>query len=141
MRKLPLSGGETVKAFIADFKADAAAARASNSPALAGVADHLDRAIADLEAATAYLQTAVSEGRQTDALSGATPYLRLFGLTATTAMLARGALADPDAPEAAARAALAEFAALNFAPQTAGLLPGITGGGAALGNIEAALAG
>jgi acyl-CoA dehydrogenase len=61
---------------------------------------------------------------------GATPYLRLFGLTATTAMLARGALADIDAPEAQGRAALAKFAAISLAPETAGLcatpLPGPT---------------
>ncbi|WP_412051502.1 acyl-CoA dehydrogenase [Hoeflea sp. Naph1] len=140
MRKLPLSGGATVTALIADFKADAEAARASNSPALAGVADHLDRAIADLETATAYLQSAVSEGRQTDALTGATPYLRLFGLTATTAMLARGALADQDAPEAPGRAALARFAALNLAPETTGLVTAVTSGASSLEHATAALA-
>ncbi|MDF1608607.1 acyl-CoA dehydrogenase [Hoeflea sp. YIM 152468] len=140
MRKLPLSGGAIVAAFIADFKADAEAARASNSPALDGVADHLDQAIADLEAATAYLQAATSEGRQTDALSGATPYLRLFGLTATTAMLVRGALADPDAPEAAGRAALARFAATNLAPETSGLAASATAGADSLADASAALA-
>ncbi|WP_417423271.1 acyl-CoA dehydrogenase [Hoeflea sp.] len=140
MRKLPLSDGATVTALIADFKADAEAARASNSPALAGVADHLDQAIADLETATAYLQSAVSEGRQTDALTGATPYLRLFGLTATTAMLARGALADQDAPEAPGRAALARFAALNLAPETTGLVTAVTSGASSLEHATAALA-
>ena len=126
MRKLPLSGGATVAAFIADFKADAEAARASNSPAFEGVADRLDQAIADLETTTAYMQSALGDGRQTDALSGATPYLRLFGITATTAMLARGALADMDAPEAAGRAALARFAAANLAPETSGLAASAT---------------
>ncbi|MBV6649785.1 MAG: acyl-CoA dehydrogenase family protein, partial [Hoeflea sp.] len=55
MRKLPLSGGATVAAFIADFKADAEAARASNAPALEGVAEKLDQAIANLESVTAYM--------------------------------------------------------------------------------------
>ncbi|MCY0150501.1 acyl-CoA dehydrogenase [Hoeflea sp. G2-23] len=140
MRKLPLSGGATVAAFIADFKADAEAARASNSPALAGVTEGLDRAIADLETATTYLQSAASEGRQVDALTGATPYLRLFGLTATTAMLVRGALADQDAPEAQGRAALARFAAFNLAPETAGLVTAVTSGSASLELATAALA-
>jgi acyl-CoA dehydrogenase len=140
MRKLPLSGGETVKALISDFKADAEAARASNAPRLDGVAEHLDAAIADLETATAYLQSAISEGRQTDALAGATPYLRLFGLTATAAMLARGALADIDAPEADGRAALAKFAAISLAPETAGLCVTITTGADSLEAARAALA-
>jgi hypothetical protein len=139
MRKLPLSGGETVARLIADFKADAEAARASNAPALEGVAKRLDGAIDDLETATAYLQKAISEGRQTDALSGATPYLRLFGLTATSAMLARGALADMEAPEAGGRAALARFAALNLAPETAGLVASITTGADSLEAAKAAL--
>lgn len=140
MRKLPLSGGAAVTALIADFKADSEAARASNSKQMAGVAEALDRAIADLETATEYLQSAVSEGRQTDALTGATPYLRLFGLTATTAMLARGALADPEAPEAAARTSLARFAAMNLAPETSGLAAIVTTGAASLDTADAALA-
>ncbi|MEM5495550.1 acyl-CoA dehydrogenase [Hoeflea sp. AS16] len=140
MRKLPLSGGATVAAFIADFKADAEAARASNAPALEGVAEQLDRAIADLESVTAYMQSALAEARQTDALAGATPYLRLFGLTATTAMLVRGALADTDAPEAAGRAALARFAAANLAPETGGLAASATAGAASLSGASAALA-
>ncbi|MCC0034299.1 MAG: acyl-CoA dehydrogenase [Hoeflea sp.] len=140
MRKLPLSGGATVAAFIADFKADADAARASNAPALEGVAEKLDRAIADLESVTAWMQSALSEGRQTDALTGATPYLRLFGLTATTAMLVRGALADTGAPEAAGRAALARFAAANLAPETGGLAASATAGAASLSDATAALA-
>lgn len=140
MRKLPLSGGAAVSAFIADFKADAEAVRAFNSPALEGVADHLDQAIADLEATTAFMQAAATDGRQTDALSGATPYLRLFGLTATTAMLARGALADTGAPEAAGRAALARFAAATLAPETRGLAAVATAGVASLSDANAALA-
>jgi acyl-CoA dehydrogenase len=139
MRKLPLSGGETVKAFIADFKADAEAARASNAPALEGVAEKLDQAIANLESATAYMQSALSDGRQTDALTGATPYLRLFGLTATTAMLVRGALADTGAPEAQGRAALARFAAASLAPETNGLAASATAGASALADAAAAL--
>jgi hypothetical protein len=139
MRKLSLSGGETVKAFIADFKADAEAARASNAPALEGVAEKLDQAIANLESVTAYMQSALSDGRQTDALTGATPYLRLFGLTATTAMLVRGALADTGAPEAQGRAALARFAAASLAPETNGLAASATAGASALADASAAL--
>ncbi|MCY0094135.1 acyl-CoA dehydrogenase [Hoeflea ulvae] len=140
MRKLPLSGGAAVINLIADFKHDAEALRASNSPALDGVADHLDQAIADLESATSYMQAAISDDRKTDALSGATPYLRLFGLTATTAMLARGALADTDAPEAAGRAALARFAAATLAPESRGLAAIATAGVASLSDAAAALA-
>ena len=83
---------------------------------------------------------ALADGRQTDALSGATPYLRLFGLTATTAMLVRGALADMDAPESAGRAALARFAAANLAPETKGLAASATAGAEGLADASAALA-
>ena len=121
MRKLPLSGGATVAALIADFKADADAARASNAQAFEGVADRLDQAIADLESVTAYMQSALADGRQTDALAGATPYLRLFGLTATTAMLAR-------------------FAATNLAPESRGLAASATAGIDSLAGVDAALA-
>jgi len=55
-------------------------------------------------------------------------------------MLARGALADQDAPEAPGRAALARFAAANLAPETKGLLSSATAGAAILENASAALA-
>ena len=85
------------------------------------------------------MQAATSQARQTDALTGATPYLRLFGLTATTAMLVRGALADTDAPQAAGRAALARFAAANLAPETKGLAASATAGAVSLEGASAAL--
>jgi len=55
-------------------------------------------------------------------------------------MLARGALADADAPEAAGRAALARFAAATLAPETRGLAAIATAGVASLSDASAALA-
>ena len=136
MRKLPLSDGAAVTALIADFKADAEAARASNSPALEGVADQLDQAIADLHTATAYMLAAVSEGRQTDALSGATPYLRLFGLTAGAVYLAKGALAETGRTE---RTHLARFMAENLLTETSALKRQVVAGAASLAAAHAIL--
>lgn len=140
MRKLPLSDGETVAALIADYQADADGVRASNSPELAGVADQLDRAIADLQTATSFMLDAVRSGRQSEALAGATPYLRLFGLTATGALLARGAMASIGEDGGEARTALIRFAAANLLPETAGLASTVTGGADSLEAATAALA-
>ncbi|PWW01824.1 alkylation response protein AidB-like acyl-CoA dehydrogenase [Hoeflea marina] len=139
MRKLPLSDGATVCALIADYQADADAVRASNSPELAGVADRLDRAIDDLRTATSFMLDAVRSGRQGEALAGATPYLRLFGLTASGALLARGAMAGMGEDGGEGRAALIRFAAANLLPETAGLSSTVTAGAESLEAAAAAL--
>ena len=61
-----------------------------------------------------------------DALAGATPYLRIFGLAAGGAYLAECALAARERggcekPENAARVATARFFAENIAPASSGL--------------------
>jgi len=140
MRKLPLSGGAAVAALIGEFKADAVAARRSNAPDLSGLADRLDRSIADLETATAWLADALQAGRQTEALAGATPYLRLFGLTATGAYVLRSALESPEGEARAARAALARFTLTNLLPETSGLALIVIDGAASLAEADAALA-
>jgi Acyl-CoA dehydrogenases len=136
-RKLPLSDGGAVADFIAGLKADAEAVRASNRNDLDGVADALAQALAHLETTTAWLIAALREGRQVEALSGATPYLRLFGLAAGGAMLARAALAGGEGTEA--RAAIARFAAFNLLPETAALAATVTGGAASVSAAMAAL--
>ena len=70
----------------------------------------LDAALDDLEAATRFLQDALSGGRMEEALSGATPYLRLFALAAGGCYLARAAATG----EGEGRAALARFFAENL---------------------------
>jgi butyryl-CoA dehydrogenase len=81
-----------------------------------------------------------------DALAGATPYLRIFGLTAGAAYLAEIALAAHKAkaagdtnPAQDARIATARFFAENLLPAAAGLEPAIVSGAASVMQSEAAL--
>ena len=99
----------------------AAKARAANAPALGETGDRLEASIADLETATEWLLATLAGGKQADALAGATPYQRLFGLVLTGAYLAKGALADGGDGRNAERAALCRFAAENVIGETAAL--------------------
>ena len=135
-RKLPQSGGEHVHGYIAELRGDAEALRNSNLPGLGRTADRLDAALDELEGATCFLQKAQAEGRTTEALAGATPYLRLFGLAAGGAYLARGAAAGGDA----ARIALARFFAENLIAETAALRDRVENGAESLEAAAKALA-
>jgi hypothetical protein len=92
-RKLPQSGGDHVKGYIAELRADIEAVRSSNRDGFGATADRCTAALDALEEATDHLQKALAEGRMEQALAGATPYLRLFALAAGGAYLARAALA------------------------------------------------
>ena len=137
-RKLPLSNGDQVRGFIAELKDIASAVRASNRDGFAETADRLDASIADLEAATDWLLMQLSKGDQTAALSGATPYLRLFGLTLTGAYLAKGGLAEEEHGRDH-RIALCRFAAENLIAETAALKDRVINGEASLAAARAVL--
>ncbi len=109
MRKLPLSGGKHVQGFIEELREIADEVRASNRPELGNAGERLGAAVEDIEAATDFMAKAQSEGRVNDALSGATPYLRLAGLTLGGALLAKGALrsSSENATASAERALMA----------------------------------
>lgn len=92
-RKLPLSGGETIRGLIAELDAIATAAKLAESD-LGASGAHLDAAIAHLREAVDWLLEALADGRQAEALAGATPFLRLLGTVFGGAMLAKGALAS-----------------------------------------------
>jgi hypothetical protein len=135
-RKLPLSGGGHVKGYIGELRGDIGNLRASNNPGFGGSAERLAASIDDLEAATAWLLEALSQGRLNEALAGATPYLRLFALAVGGAMLARGALAGGDG----GRIALCRFFAENLSGETAALCNAVTGGaGSVLDDAAPAL--
>lgn len=138
-RKLPLSDGVQVKGFFAELRGIADAVRASNDPAFGDTAARLEASLADLEAATEWLGTALGEGRQPDALAGATPYQRLFGLVLTGAYLARGALADAGDGRKAERTALCRFAAENIIAETAALKDRVINGAASLAAARSVL--
>ena len=90
MRKLPLAGGATVKAYIAELRRTVETVNAANDPAFGATGARLGDAVDALERTTAWLLG----NSQTDAsLAGATPYLRLFATAAGGALLADEALA------------------------------------------------
>jgi alkylation response protein AidB-like acyl-CoA dehydrogenase len=123
MRKLPLSGGEHVRGFIAELTAIADEVAASNRPEFGATAERLAASIRDLTEATDYMLAAQADGRVPDALSGATPYLRLAGLTLGGAMLAKGALRSSGEPaqRLAERTLLARSYCETTLGETAGL--------------------
>src|SRR5690606_38436865 len=135
-RKLPLSGGEHVKGYIGELRADIDALRKSNAEGFGATAERCDAALADLAEATDFLQRALADGRQEEALAGATPYLRLFALAAGGAYLVRGALAGEDK----ARVALARFFAENLVDEASALKRRVIDGAESLVSADAALA-
>jgi len=134
-RKLPLAEGEHVHAYIAELRGEAERLHATKLPGLGQSADRIDEALDDLERATRHLQSALSEGRMDEALAGAGPYLRLFGLAAGGAFLARAALAERDP----SRVALCRFYAENIVPQASSLQQAVTEGAESLAAAGKAL--
>jgi acyl-CoA dehydrogenase len=125
-RKLPHRGGEPVRGIVGEWRAIVADAARLNDSLFGGVVPRMSEALDALEAATAWLLAADRDPE--DALAGATPYLRLFGLTAGGALLTRGALAAFDLarggagdPRYRAHAVTARFYAENLATGAAGL--------------------
>ncbi len=129
-RKLPQSGGGHIDGYFDELAAIAGQARAGDRDDLGHVADRLEAAIADCRAATHWLLAQLDNGRTAAALAGATPYLRLLGLTAGAAYLAKGALAsDPDtSAPARLRVAAARAFADILSPETAALRVTVTEG-------------
>ncbi|WP_029009274.1 acyl-CoA dehydrogenase [Azospirillum halopraeferens] len=142
-RKLPRGGGEALDALIAGWRATVAAAARRDAADFGALAPCVGEALDALERATAWL---LVEGRDpADALAGASPYLRLFGLAAGGALLARGALAARAMLDAGAgdpalhgRIAVARFFAENLAMAAPGLARTVTDGAASV-RVDPAL--
>jgi alkylation response protein AidB-like acyl-CoA dehydrogenase len=143
-RKLSLSGGATVAREIAGIRAIAADVESRGGDAFGTTAQRLREAADALEAATAFLREALARD-SAEALAGAAPYLRLFGLALGGACLAKAGLAALSAPPQAGgtqplgRIALARFFAEKLATAAPGLAETVLSGGAALKSYEAAL--
>jgi alkylation response protein AidB-like acyl-CoA dehydrogenase len=132
-RKLPLSDGATFRAYVTELRGIAERARAENRPEFGRMGARLAAALDDLEGAGDRLLSLLSGGRIAEALAGATPFLRLFGLAAGGAYLAKGALASRGEDGAAAsRVATARFFAENLAPETGALRLSIVEGAEAV---------
>ncbi len=147
-RKLPLENGAVVRGQIGAMRLVAERVLKEGGPAFGHTAPRLRETIEALDRATSYLLKALGSNRPDEALAGATPYLRLFGLAQGGACLAQAALAanaavkagdgDPAHP---ARIALARFFAENLATAARGLEETVTGGGGFLQDGVLALAG
>ncbi|WP_306027191.1 acyl-CoA dehydrogenase [Stappia sp. MMSF_3263] len=121
-RKLPLSGGDHIRGLIAELSAIAREARGAGSE-LADAGSRLERALACLSEAAEWMLEALGEGRQSEALAGATPFLRLMGIAYGGAMLVKGALAcrGEQSPAAARRLLLARYFAAAHLAETGAL--------------------
>jgi hypothetical protein len=139
-RKLPLSEGGQVRGFITELKAIAEKVEASNLAGFGETAPRLRTAIADLEQATDWLLETQAAGKVAEALAGASPYQRLFGLVLTGAYLAKGGLVSAEDGEGDKRVLLCRFAAENLLAETAALKDRVTAGAASLEAARAVLA-
>ena len=140
MRKVPLSGGTVVRAYLEELRATVKAVQAMNDPALGATGARVAEAVDSLDRATTWLLSKIEKEPQS-ALAGATPYLRLFGTAAGGCMLADEALAALRVAkgEPAGRVAVARFFAENIAVQAGGLEVAITEGADGVNGAEAAL--
>jgi alkylation response protein AidB-like acyl-CoA dehydrogenase len=140
-RKLASNGGETVQAFIARLKETVSAVKASNEPAFGHMGECLEESVAALEETSDWLQRQLAQNKAA-ALAGATPFGRLFGLTAGGTYLARGALAAARGGEgvnAGARAVEARHFAESLMVETAGLKHAVTHGYETVTEADAVL--
>jgi alkylation response protein AidB-like acyl-CoA dehydrogenase len=137
-RKLPLRGGEALRAFLG--MVEETVAEMEDAPDLAESRVRLAAGLAALSEAGAVLGRMLAAGRLDDALAGATPYLRMFGLVTGGWLMARSALAagrllaagsgDPAWLEA--KLTTARFFCEQLLPQAEGLAPAIGRGAAPL---------
>lgn len=139
-RKLTLSNGDQVRGFIAELNEIADQVRHSNLEGFGATANQLDAAITDLGEATDWLLAKVGDGKTTEALAGATPYQRLFGLVLTGCYLAKGGLAPAQDGGAERRIALCRFAAENLLSEVTALKDCVTNGAASLAAAKIILA-
>ncbi|ESR24753.1 acyl-CoA dehydrogenase [Lutibaculum baratangense] len=140
-RKLGQSDGEAVRSYIAEMRETVARLGTSDLPGLGEAGERLAAAIDALERATLWITEHASLD-PAQVLASATPYLRLFGIAAGGAGLARGALAAAEAGAEGARAQieLTRFFAEAIAPEAGALAQIVTGGAEATLAADAALA-
>src|SRR5258708_6986749 len=141
-RTLPLAGGGPVKGYIGEIRRTIAAVNGANGAAFGWTGVRLEEAVDSLERTTQWLLGNQHNDLDT-ALAGATPYLRLFALTAGGALLAEEALAATrlagNGADAAARIAIARFFAENLVVQAAGLERVVVEAADSVNNADAAL--
>jgi alkylation response protein AidB-like acyl-CoA dehydrogenase len=137
MRKLPLDGGEVVKGLLTEMKATVREVQAMNRPEFGRMGERLSEALQALAEATRWMACALRDNPEA-ALASATPYLRLFGLTAGGHYLALGALGAAAHANEGYRVALARFYAENLSVAAPGLAATVTSGADAVLAVDPA---
>jgi butyryl-CoA dehydrogenase len=144
-RKLPLSGGETVRGEIAAMRAVVQDLVKHGTDAFGNTAARLRESVESFDRATSFLLKALGGNSAEDALAAATPYLRLFALAQGGASLAQAALAADAAyradPAQAGRVALCRFFAETVMPAARSLEEEVMAGASPLQGADLALAG
>jgi acyl-CoA dehydrogenase len=139
-RKLPLGDGAVVEDYLAELRRIVEAVNATNDPALGWSGVRLEEALDGLTRATRWMLAKLDNGAA-EALAGATPYLRLFGITVGGCLLAQQALAALRLnTDASSRVALARFFAENFAVEAGALERIVIEGAAGVIGADAVLA-
>lgn len=138
-RKLPLSGGEAVKALIAEMRAVVGEVERANTPGFGHAAARLGAAVDALERATQWMLATLGSS-QADALAGATPYLKLFALAQGGTGLAKKALATRAEAEGTGDLATARFYAECLATEAPALELAVTEGAGAIADAAAVFA-
>jgi acyl-CoA dehydrogenase len=142
-RKVPLSGGATVRGYIDDLRRTVDAVKAANDPAFGATGARLAEATDSLAEATEWILAALAT-KPDAALAGATTYLRLFASAAGGCMLADEALAaarqdtvngdgaTANGADKPGRVAIARFFAEDLAVQAPALARIVTDGADAM---------
>lgn len=138
-RKLPLSGGEAVKALIAEMRGIVGEVERANNPGFGHAATRLGAAVDALERATQWMLATLGTS-QADALAGATPYLKLFALAQGGTGLAKKALATRSEAEGTGDLATARFYAEYLATEAPALELTVTEGAGAIADAAAVFA-
>ncbi len=135
-RKLPMRGGGVVKDFLADVASTVARVRAAGDD-YAVIADALEAGLSSLNESTDWIMANGLEDVR-NALAGATPYLRQFGIVTGGWLLAESALEAKDLLAGdgdgfseeflSAKYTTARFYATQILPQAAGLVGAVTAG-------------
>ncbi len=141
-RKLPLSGGTAIKEMLVEMGGWATKASESDDEVLQLIGSEMAESLEDLNFTTEWLLTAMKENRMEQALAGATPYQRMFGLTLGGILLIKGAIksAELGDPSADKRMAMARFFATNLAPETTALMDTVVNGADAMLDSDKVLA-
>lgn len=135
-RKLPLSDGACVGAYLDELDGVLEKLRASNDTRFGEAGRYLEAAMADLRAATDWMMAKMADGEKQAVLAAATPYQHLFGLTAGGIYLVKGALGSANGVD---RASPARFYAENLVGQSGALRDRVEQGAASLAAAGEAL--